>query len=112
MKKLNVLLFLMFTGIFAIANNEKNKEAEETTKKVFIGIVVDAQTGEELSGVRINIQGSEDIFYTDFEGGFEMEFIPTNENKITVSMISYEDKELAISEITEGNTLRIPLSPR
>jgi hypothetical protein len=56
------------------------------------GIVTDKQ-GEPLIGAKVMLEGLGKSVYTDFEGHFTLSEVPKQEQKISVSHISYEDQK-------------------
>lgn len=73
---------------------------QETSKVVKItGQVVDQLTGETLAGVKISINETNEIIYTDFDGEFQVQCDLSQKPEISASMISYEGKSIRVEGI-------------
>ena len=60
------------------------------------GVVTDEQTGEELPGVNIVIQGTSTGTATDVNGEFELD-VPTLDETLVISYVGYQTKEVPIN---------------
>lgn len=90
-----LLVTVLFAGIlsFSFASEKENKQADKAETKLFTtlsGQVVDKQTNEALVGVKIVLQGTDQVAYTDFDGKYQFENIQTGAYNLTASYISYE----------------------
>jgi len=99
MKKLFAILItaVLLAGsmLTAQAGNDDEKNETNATKKAGIkGQVVDLDTGEALTGVKVNIKGTDVTAYTDFEGSFNLEGLTPGVYQVKTSYISYEDKTI------------------
>jgi protocatechuate 3,4-dioxygenase beta subunit len=118
MKKLIVLI----TTILLISGNVMNLQAAEdddnkdrnnktnTTNTVALkGQVKDVQSGETLTGVKIQVEGANVSAFTDFEGNFKVTGLKPGTYKLKTSFISYKDKTLedVKLEVNENNDLSI-----
>ena len=79
-------------------NGEKNNA---TTTLALKGQVVDQASGESLTGVKIQVAGTDVSAYTDFEGNFRMQGLKPGTYELKTSFISYQDKTL------DGITLQV-----
>ena len=75
------------------------------------GMVIDKASGEALGGVEISIAGTDQHWYTDFDGKFEITNLKPGSYDLIVSFISYEKSLLEKVNIGNGdsNTLDIRL---
>jgi hypothetical protein len=108
-KQLNKLLslLLVFTlSTFSMFADEDEPTKDERLVKVS-GKVIDAETGEELTGVRFFFEGEEEVYYSDPMGAFDIEAIAGVKAKLTISYISYESK---IVEVKDSDFFLIKLS--
>ena len=71
MKKLAAVLLALVIGssVFAIENPKSKGEAKAAPS--LVGMVVDQETGEALTGVSVKIDGTDKCVFTDFDGQFE-----------------------------------------
>ena len=102
MKKLIFLLSLIFSltaGL--IANNDPNG------LQLVSGKVVDKQTGETLTGVKIQVKGTDTYCYSDMEGNFILSANVTSE--VVIDMVGYQQTTLKTKELSIGSD--IVLSP-
>jgi len=96
MKILLSILFV-FTIIFSAAADEKDHPADNSAKAITVtvsGNVSDANTGETLVGVQVQLEGTDKKVYTDFDGNFSFEDVTPGEYNISADYISYEHKKV------------------
>ncbi len=116
MKKLTTLFiaFVLFAGLttqsFSANDNSKNESSEAMTVSLK-GKVVDQNTGEELTGVKIEVEGAEKETYTDFEGNFKFASLKPGSYKIVASYISYKEEvhENLKLELSDKNQITLKL---
>ena len=89
------LLTALFVGIisFSFAAEKENKseaKVEKTSLTTISGQVVDKTTEELLVGVKVTLEGTDEVVYTDFDGNYSFENIKIGNYKLTASYISYE----------------------
>jgi protocatechuate 3,4-dioxygenase beta subunit len=122
MKKLVAILFMsmLVLGInlnSMAANDDENKNGHEnnTTMTTTIkGKVIDKETGEALTGVKVKIPGLDVETYTDFEGNFKIDQVKPGDYKIYTSFISYQNqtfKQIKL-ELKESNNLTLEMEKR
>lgn len=92
------ITFLMVVGLFlsGVADEKKNnadEPAKISTVSVW-GTVTDFNTGETLVGVEVELVGTNQKVYTDFDGNFAFENIVPGEYNITANYISYEKQTI------------------
>lgn len=113
MKKLIVIII----ALVAVATSTFAKESSKPVEKapiqasVLTGKIIDKVSGEELVGVAVRIDGTENICYTDFEGNFAFNNIKPGSYKLDVEMISYEKvttQKIQV-EANEAHELKIKL---
>jgi hypothetical protein len=111
MKKLTTLIIgiVLIASMSAMANKEESttktdKEAEASPMVLnsIIGKVVDLTTGESLAGVKVTVDGTEMVAFTDFDGNFKFSNINLKEAKLCASFISYEKASMEINNLN-GN---------
>lgn len=119
MKKIIILLAVMVVSVTLNAKqiitnrgdkklNTKELSNIKTTK--LSGVVIDTETGEGLVGVAINIEGSKQVVYTDFDGNFTIENIVPGKYNLQSNYISYTDNKLKNVDIRGvNNVVRIAL---
>jgi hypothetical protein len=123
MKKLVTILFMsmLVVGVninSMAANDDDNKNSHEentTTMTTSIkGKVIDKETGEALTGVKIKIPGLDVETYTDFEGSFQINQVKPGNYKISTSFISYQNKTFDQVELKlkESNNLTLEMEKR
>lgn len=70
------------------------------------GMVIDKLSGEALGGVEISIDGTDQQYYTDFDGKFEIKNLKPGVYDLIVSYISYEKsliEQIEVSPDKKGN---------
>ena len=93
MKK--TLVTFMFASIvmFSFATDKQDKtdsKAEAVQQVELKGQILDKQTQEALVGVKVELEGTEQVAYTDFEGNYTFKAVKTGNYNISASFISYE----------------------
>lgn len=99
-----IIALLSLTTAFAENNNE-----EKLQRFSISGKVVD--NTESLTGVKIMLDGKEVIVYTDFEGNFTIENVLAGEHTISLSLITYNNKEVTFNP-SVSNKLEINLEAK
>jgi hypothetical protein len=93
-----ILTLLIVVGLFiSVSADEKEAKKEVSAKPVTVqinGNVSDAETGESLVGVKIQLEGTEKKVYTDFDGNYFFEDVAPGEYNVTASYISYEQNKV------------------
>jgi hypothetical protein len=106
MKTIHFLLVILFSMSVVVAGNIKDSEKKQ--KETLInGKVTDRLTGENLAGVKITIQNTDIVSYTDFDGNFMLQVPAGAEGTVLVSYISYESVRLEISDFSEKSIIQI-----
>ncbi len=65
---------------------------------VIEGRITDAVTGESLTGVKVDIPGTDQQVITDFDGYFRIESIPEGSTQVKLSYLSYQTREVELSD--------------
>ena len=110
MQKITFLFTLLFlTGVVLAANDVKNDEGSVKTVSVK-GKVIDKITGEALTGVKVNIEGTEKSVYTDFDGNFVIDVIQQGTVELKATYISYKDKVKTVKLGNDtGNSIELEI---
>lgn len=92
MKSLAVItlafLSILLINNSVLADNDNQISGSKSTSKV-AGYVIDKNTGEILTGVKIQTEGLEQSVYTNINGYFEIE-IPADSKELTTDFVSYK----------------------
>ncbi len=98
MKKIFLALAsLIMISAISFASNS-NAEGKENIRTLSIeGQVLDLSTGEVLAGVKVVIEQTNDISYTDFEGNFTFEGLYPGSYKLSTSYISYKASDVEVN---------------
>lgn len=105
MKKLIALILFTFLFVLSLSAGNTPKNT-----KLVSGKVVDKQTGETLTGVKIQVKGTDTYCYTDMDGNFVLSVSTNNTTLLVVDMVGYEQTTLKAQELSIGSD--IVLSPR
>ena len=119
MKKIILIILAIVltasTGLFA--NNEKGEgENTETSESapattILAGTVVDQITGEALTGVKVIIEGTNQVVYTDFDGNFSFQSVKPGQYNLKVDYISYKANSLQEVKVNGvANSIKIALN--
>ena len=82
-------IILVFSLVKANASTTSDGNPAKKSNKLS-GFVIDKQTGESLSGVKIRIENSDVVVFTDIDGYFELENTNTNNSTLTFDYVSYQ----------------------
>lgn len=111
-----LLSAILVIGIlsFSFAAEKENKEEvnAEVSQLSLTGKVVDKETQEALVGVKITLDGIDQVAYTDFDGHYQFTNIEKGNYNLTASYISYEKStvkniELSLKESQVNISLEI-----
>jgi hypothetical protein len=114
MKRTIILLIALTMFASSFAGDPGVKEASPSALTSVTGMVKDGVSGEFLTGVKVEIEGTDRVAYTDFDGKFRVADLEPGKYIITLEMISYDDKKLEDVEVGTGsdNDLIVGLDPR
>jgi len=118
-KRIFITLVTLALNMSMFASSEKeNKENKETpanseiASTVLSGSIIDQATGESLTGVKVILEGTNKVAYTDFDGDFSFSAVKPGKYKVTVDYISYDATNLQNVKVSIGsNSLKIELKP-
>lgn len=104
MKKFIVLIILFSTFSFvSFAGNDKETSGAQATTTIQ-GKITDMKTMEELTGVTVQIEGTEVKAYSDIEGNFKIEGVEPGTYNLSISYISYKQTKLENIQATVTGT--------
>lgn len=113
MKKtlLVILLITFFSASFAIQNENKiEAEAEKSSIATLSGQVIDHENDEVLVGVKVTLEGTDLVTYTDFDGNYSFDNVKTGKYNVTASYTSYQKqsvKDVSVSQKTNQVTISL-----
>ena len=104
MKTLFSVLFVAVALSVSAGNSKKAAESKTSTVSTSIastarisGSIIDSESKERLVGVRVIIDDTDIVSYTDFDGNFSIQLPDNQDNKkVKVSYISYKETEVSI----------------
>jgi len=104
MKKL-VLTFatLLMVSVLSIASSDVTAENESVRTMSLAGQVFDVSTGEALAGVKVALEGTNEVSYSDFEGNFSFKGLVPGSYKLSTSYISYKSSDVEVKVYDEVN---------
>ena len=113
---ISTILVVLFAFQMTYANfdNDSGKDAPsqnpDNSSITINGKVFDKETNEVLTGVLVEIDGTNEKVYTDFDGNFEFKNVKPDIYNISVSYIAYQKSKLKVIDAkNEVNTLKIEL---
>lgn len=109
MRKLLIKLIFL-TAVLLLSG--KSLSLLGADKIVLKGSVVDSHTKMPVAFCSISIAGTTDGAVTDIDGRFEVRTLPGDDIKIVISHISYQRKEVFLSEADALEELKILLEPK
>ncbi len=106
MKRTTLILAVLISIITLFAVTEKVPVLTTTT---ITGQVIDKVTGEALAGVKISLNKSETVVYSDLDGNFEISNVNVGNNNIRTNLISYSTSNIDVSCTKNLNQIEIEL---
>lgn len=85
-----VLLIVSFVVSFAAEKENKSDVKVEANQVVLTGSVVDQSTQEALVGVKVVLEGTDQVAYTDFDGNYSFKNLAPGKYNLSASYISYQ----------------------
>ena len=96
MKKFVLSVLLIGSTLFSMAANKESKTENTSTGNAVLtelsGQVIDKNTNETLVGVKVSVNGTDMVTYTDFDGMYHFDNLKPGNYNLTASYISYENK--------------------
>ncbi|MDD4192639.1 MAG: carboxypeptidase-like regulatory domain-containing protein [Mangrovibacterium sp.] len=92
MKKLFLSFLLVGCVVFTYAGKKENKKesaADHSELTTISGQVLDQRTNETLVGVKVALNGTDKVAYTNFDGKYSFKNIKPGTYELTASYISY-----------------------
>jgi len=116
MKKIALITLCFLSASIILANKTNDGDnkilKEKSTSTQIQGKVIDKITGEALAGVKIQLEGEDNVFYTDFNGNFTIENVSDKNVNINVSYISYNQNILKEIKTNSSNiNIKVELEP-
>lgn len=107
MKQALLLLALIFSlDVFS-------HHTPATKSLVFKGVVMESGTIEKLSGVKVSVKNTDIVTFTDRDGNFIIENLPTGQFELEFSLVSFTSEVVVIKSFElNGEGLSISLQPR
>lgn len=111
MKKILISAVLIIVTIIAFtANNNKETNTDSANTSVTLsGKVIDLVSGESLTGVAIEIEGSNKKVYSDFDGNYTISNLKPGEYNVIASYISYNKSYIEKLNVKSNEALNIKL---
>jgi hypothetical protein len=94
-----ILLFGLLLSISVVHANKPEKPKPSSLRVQ----VLDASSGEPLTGARISFANCPELILSDENGFFKLEFTENGSpNLITISLVSFQTISLPVSELSRG----------
>jgi hypothetical protein len=107
MKIITACIAFLFVANSLFATGGSNDNKSDSEDRVIEGKVIDQTNGDELTGVRVQIEGTDMVTYTDRYGNFTFENLPCSDCQVKFSYISFEELELKLSEVSTKNKIAL-----
>jgi hypothetical protein len=99
-----IIALLLFTCLLVSGITASN---DPIKTRMVSGKIIDKQTGETLTGVKIQVKGTNTFCYSDMEGAFSFTTPITAE--VVIDMVGYEQTTLKTNQLSISSD--IVLSP-
>ena len=90
-----LILIAVLMGTTVMAGNPSAKA--DLIKTKLTGTVTDAISKDALTGVLVQLEGSTQKYYTDFDGNFEITYTGDDNPRVYFSYISYNDEIVEVN---------------
>ena len=104
MKRFLVTIALVSIIGLSFAAPEKKKEKKNTTITELVSIqgqIFDKRTNETLVGVKVTLEETNQVAYTDLNGNYSFENLEPGDYLLTTSYISYESIKLTDLQLSK-----------
>lgn len=98
-----ILIFIFLLAFDIFSNNDPHQS------KIISGKIMDKQTGELLTGAKIQLKGADTFCYTDMDGAFILVLNASEKMEVTINMPGYQPLILKTNQIFSNS--EIVLSP-
>ena len=103
-----LLLFGLSTPVIAEAGaNYTSNNSDSELQQTITGTVTDAESGETLPGVNIQVTGTTIGTTTDLNGQYELRNVPDDAQQLTFSFVGYQQQ---IVDIDDRNVINVELA--
>ena len=89
-----VLFSVLVSFSFAAQKETKEESKTEIAALSLSGQVVDKVSHEALVGVKLCLEGTDKVAYTDFDGNYQFKGVEAGQYNLTASYISYEESKI------------------
>lgn len=96
-----IVTTLLLLSVFAFGNVEKTAKMTSLKGKIY-------DRHDNLAGVKVTIDNSETVVYTDFDGNFTINNVSLGVHSIQISSVAYENKIITL-DLSKQNNLEIKL---
>lgn len=110
MKRLIFVMVIAFGIAQIYASEPESKNNKPVQSNCIKGTITDHLTGEALVGVSLKLNGSDKKVYTDLQGVFRIDSIPTGNYDIDIQYVSY--KQVTLKDVSSSaieTTLKVEL---
>ena len=98
------VLFVVSFAVSFAGNKESKSEVKSDANMITLtGTVVDKTTHEALVGVKVVLEGTDQVAYTDFDGNYNFKDIKTGKYNLTASYISYQNNSVENVQVSPKN---------
>ncbi len=100
-----LVFLLLFTWASADEKEGGTKEKTTKTETELVGKITDILSGEELAGVRVQLDGTGLVTYTGFKGEFRFSGLKPGTYTLVTSMISYRSNRIKVELVQSEKSL-------
>ncbi|RPD40235.1 carboxypeptidase-like regulatory domain-containing protein [Chitinophaga barathri] len=95
-------------GVVTGTEAKYRRYSEENDLRILSGQVIDAESGQRLTGVAIRIRGTNKGAVTDTAGNFALKVEPNKKLDLDFSYVGYEQVNLAVASNQSNLNVRLP----
>ncbi len=102
-------LFICLFSLSILANTPSFAGNDKEENVQLAGVILD-ESGEPLAGVAVRVQGYAGVIYTNLDGQFEIPFPKNGKVNLSVSTISYKEKQVQLDPSQNQNSQKLTIS--
>ena len=105
-----VFPFLVAIGILCRSLEAFGGVPKPETRHIH-GKIIDATTGEALTGVLIKLEGFDQSTLSDESGNFTIDYCADNPKTLTLSLVSFQTLSLSLTDLSAVSTIALHEKP-
>ncbi|MGQ8337306.1 carboxypeptidase-like regulatory domain-containing protein [Sunxiuqinia sp. A32] len=110
-----IMLFVAFSSVVdaGIVEKKSSVDTEKVEMTSINGNILDEVTAEPLVGVKVVLEGTNKVAYTDFDGNYQLDNVKTGKYNLSASYVSYQAKSVKNVQVSlKSNQVNLKLETK